>query len=274
MLTLDDKKQTFAELEQFSKLKVELDKLGIPTDNIRLTIGIIQGVRQSGYKVETITQLLSAWEASTAIQAQLEKKIDSLTVYNAELQEKNDILWDQLWTNRGKLSLCEDLRNMGFGIKELKLLSGLIKEVAAANNIAPDIAVKRFFEDIEKDYDNKLGYESKLVHLKSDIVKTNYELIAVQKSLASKQQVAVALSELSLFGFNDQEIFNLALALQSNVSNKESLEADLNKYGSLKRLIQELTEELRILESTAMESIGFTCRLNMRIDNCYSWISL
>jgi hypothetical protein len=36
-------------------------------------------------------------------------------------------------------------------------------------------------------------------------------------------------------------------------------------------LRQELTEELRILESTAMESIGFTCRLNMRIDLLETW---
>jgi hypothetical protein len=40
----------------------------------------------------------------------------------------------------------------------------------------------------------------------------------------------------------------------------------LNKYGNLKRLIEELTEESRIIQSTAMESIGFTRRLNMRID--------
>jgi hypothetical protein len=40
----------------------------------------------------------------------------------------------------------------------------------------------------------------------------------------------------------------------------------LNKYCSLKRLIEELTGELRILESTTMESIGFTYRLNMRND--------
>jgi hypothetical protein len=69
--------------------------------------------------VETITQLLAAWEASTAIQAQLEKKIGSLTVHTAELQEKNDDLWNSLWMNRGKLSLCEDLKDMGFGLKEL-----------------------------------------------------------------------------------------------------------------------------------------------------------
>jgi hypothetical protein len=174
-------------------------------------------------------------------------------------------------THQQKLSLCEQLQAMGFGLKELKLLYGTIMEVAAANNIAPSIAVQKFLEDIEKNYDNKLGYDSKLVHLKSELVKTNYELISVQKSLASKHQVAVALGELSLLGFDDQEIFNLALALQSNINNKESLEADLNKYGSLKRLIEELTEELRILESTTTESIGFTCRLNMRIDLLETW---
>ena len=50
-------------------------------------------------------------------------------------------------------------------------------------------------------------------------------------------------------GFNDQQILNLAWALQSNTSNKESLEADLKKYGSLKKSIEELNQELRILES-------------------------
>jgi hypothetical protein len=38
--------------------------------------------------VETITRLVANWEASTAIQAQLEKNIERLTVGEAELQEK------------------------------------------------------------------------------------------------------------------------------------------------------------------------------------------
>jgi|GEM_PF-4556773 len=32
---------------------------------------------------------------------------------------------------------------MGFGLKQLKLLSGIIMEVAAANNIAPNMAMKK-----------------------------------------------------------------------------------------------------------------------------------
>jgi malate synthase len=66
--------------------------------------------------VENITQLLAAWQASTTIQSELEKKINSLTVHRAELQEKYDDLWNSLLIHRGKLSLCEDLKEMGFGL--------------------------------------------------------------------------------------------------------------------------------------------------------------
>jgi hypothetical protein len=109
---------------------------------------------------------------------------------------------------------------------ELKQLSGTINEVAAANNIPPDIAVRKFFEDIEKNYDTMLGLASKLKGLKSEIGKTNDELIIVI-NLAHKEQVAKALRELILMGLEDKQILNLAWSLQSNTNNKESLEADL-----------------------------------------------
>jgi hypothetical protein len=160
--------------------------------------------------VETITQLLSGWEASIAIRDDLKKKIDSLIVYTAELQEKNDGLWNSLWISRGKLSLCKDLQDLGFGLKELKQLSGTIKEVADANNIPPNMAVWKFFEEIEKNYDIMLGFDSKLKGLKSEIVKTNDELIIVQKNLVHKEQVVKALGELILMGLDDKKILNLA----------------------------------------------------------------
>jgi hypothetical protein len=258
-LALDENKVYLTELEEFSNLKAQLDKHGIPVEDLQRTIKIIQGVQKSGYNVETITGKLSDWEAWSAIQAKLQKE-------NESLQKEYDRLSELVLTHQQNLSLCEQLQVMGFGFKQLKLLHGIIMEVAAANNIAPDMAVQKFFQDIEKNYDNKLGYDSKLGDLRSEINKTNTQLILAQKHLSAKNHVALALNELIMMGFNDQEILNLAYALQSNISNKESLQADLNKYGNLKRLIEELTEESRIIQSTAMESIGFTRRLNMRID--------
>jgi hypothetical protein len=57
-----------------------------------------------------------------------------------------------------KESLFRHLQDMGFGLKELKLLFYTIKEVAAENKIPEDQAVQRFLDDIEKNYDTKLRY--------------------------------------------------------------------------------------------------------------------
>jgi hypothetical protein len=76
---LDENKVQLAEVEQFSKIKVELNKLGISVDDIPRTTRIIQGVQKSGYDVDTIRQLLLAWEESAAIRAELEKNIENLT---------------------------------------------------------------------------------------------------------------------------------------------------------------------------------------------------
>jgi hypothetical protein len=55
----------------------------------------------------------------------------------------------------------------------------------------------------------------------------------------------------------------LAWALQSNTSNKESLEEDLKKYGSLKKLIEGLNQELTKLESQNNPMEAERDRLNL-----------
>ena len=260
---LNEKKVSLAELEQFSDLKVELNKLGISLEDVQHFVRIIQGVRQLGYSVDNIVRVVSNLEASSAIQAELEKSIRDLTVNERDLQEECDRLETRTSIHRQKLSESDQLRNMGFGLRELKLLSNTIREVSAENKISDELAVQKFFGDIEKNYDNKLGYETKLVGLKSEIDKQNNELSAVQKVLVSKNKVARALGELILFGFDDQQILNLAWALQSNLGNKESLEEDLKKYGSLKQLIEGLNQA-RKLEGQNKPMEAERGRLNIR----------
>ena len=73
--------------------------------------------------------------------------------------------------------------------------------------------------------------------------------MTLQLALGFNKKIFKALTELVSIGFDEQQILNLGWALQSNTSNKESLEADLNKYGSLKKAIKGLNQELRNLES-------------------------
>jgi hypothetical protein len=72
-----------------------------------------------------------------------------------------------------KLSLYDELQNMGFGLKELKLLRNTINEIAYANNIPADQAQQKFYKDIEEQYDDKLGFELQLNKLRSEISTVN-----------------------------------------------------------------------------------------------------
>src|SRR5262249_10208851 len=106
---------------------------------------------------------------SRAIHAQLEKKIEELPDKKENLEEECERLKEETAIHRQKESLFTQLKNIGFGLKELKLLFYTLKEVAAENKIPEDLAVQKFFSDIEKNYDNKLGLDSTLEQLRSQI---------------------------------------------------------------------------------------------------------
>ena len=64
---------------------------------------------------------------------------------------------------------------MGFGLKELTLLWNIVNEIAEANNIPQEMVRLKFITDIEEQYDKKLGFESKLEKLQTEVNKTNQD---------------------------------------------------------------------------------------------------
>jgi hypothetical protein len=71
------------------------------------------------------------------------------------------MLQDQVNQHQQTMNIYYQLEDMKLGFKELKQLRYTILEISKANKISPDKAVTKFLEDIEKEYDNKLGFETK-----------------------------------------------------------------------------------------------------------------
>jgi hypothetical protein len=72
------------------------------------------------------------------------------------------MLQDQVNQHQQTMNIYYQLEDMKLGFKELKQLRYTILEISKANKISPDKAVTKFLEDIEKEYDNKLGFETKI----------------------------------------------------------------------------------------------------------------
>jgi len=163
--------------------------------------------------------------------------------------------------NHQKLSQSDDLEQMGFGLKELKLLYNTINEIAEANNISADQSVQKFFKDVEDQYDDKLGFELKLDKLRSEISAVNRELNSSRAALLSQPLVGPALQRLFYRGVREQDIIELSKLLEryrhsDGDIDKESLLAELEKYGSIESTIHTLNQKINKLknEVTSLES--------------------
>jgi hypothetical protein len=120
-----------------------------------------------------------------------------------------------------KLSLYEELKSMGFGLKELKLLHNTINETAEANKIPADQAQQKFYKDIEEQYDDKLGFESQLNKLRSEIAIVDINLNISRTALLAQPLVGPSLQRLISKGIVEQDIIELVNFLfeRSNESN-------------------------------------------------------
>ena len=116
------------------------------------------------------------------------------------------------------LSIYNELDSFGFGLKELKLLYHTVEEISIANNIPIGDGVKKFLKDIDDNYDDRLGFESKVEKLISEITRLTQEQdkIRVQSSLIPSR---TRLLRLVQNGVNEEEIMTIADLIKNDFSS-------------------------------------------------------
>ena len=127
---------------------------------------------------------------------------------------------------------------MKFGIKELWFLRDTVMEIARENGTPPEEAVRKFLSDVELQYNNKLGFQSKIDSLRSEVNRLRMELLSLPL-------VAPKLVKLTQSGVSEQDIINIAAVFEKYVAGKDgqSFVSDLEHYGGLKSAIQELSKQ-------------------------------
>jgi hypothetical protein len=82
----------------------------------------------------------------------LSNRVNELINQKLILEQKNATLEDTLSVRYQRLALSDDLKHMGLGLDNLKLLCNTIREIAAENHIPYREAIEQFFQWVEKQY--------------------------------------------------------------------------------------------------------------------------
>ena len=208
---LQNENMTAVELKSYSDLKEELGQYGIPIHDVSKFAKAVLGISQKGYDVGKVIEEFSELESTRSNYWDYKNSIPDLKITYDGLNQEYSKLEQSVNSCKQKLSLNNELQAMGFGIKELKLLRNTIKEIADANNnIPPDQAQQKFYKDIEEQYDDKLGFESQLNKLRSEIATVSNNLTFLRTATLAQPLVGPSLQRLFSKGLSEQDIVELA----------------------------------------------------------------
>jgi hypothetical protein len=264
---LHEENMTAAELKSYSDLKEELGQYGIPIGDVSKFAKVVLGISQKGYDVGKVIEEFSDLESARNDYWSYQESMPSLKKKYDDLNQECSMLEQSVNSCKQKLSLNNELQAMGFGIKELKLLRNTIKEIADANNIPPDQAQQKFYKDIEEQYDDKLGFESQLNKLRSEIATVSNNLTFLRTALLAQPLVGPSLQGLFSNGVVEQDIVELANLFErshiysgsssgsSTNIDRQSLSAS-QKHGGIKSTIQELNQQVDELQRQKKDLYG------------------
>src|SRR5215207_3995462 len=259
---LQNEKATTAKLKWYTDLKAELGKSGIPVDDISQLAKVVNGIRQYDYDTEKVLKEFSNLE-SLKFQCQAyQGRIERLKNQYDTLNQNRSFLLQMVSSYNQSVSTYNELEGMGFGLKELKFLWHTVREITAANNIPQEEAVQKFLKDIDEQYNDKLGLESKVDKLQAEVNRLIQEEARLRTQLSILPLIGPLLVRLSQSGVREQDIVDIAELLKndagvsnssSNSSNGkgsvgikeiQSLIAELRTYGSIKSTIEQLSQKV------------------------------
>jgi hypothetical protein len=237
-MALEDENMTYDNLKWYTSFREELRRLQIPVDDISHLVKIVNGTKQYGYDVEKIVEVFSD---SQFLPVELKITKAEVAGLNQELNDlrKEASSLQQTISTYGQLSI------LGIGIKELRLLHDNITRIAVSNGIPPDQATARFFEDIEKNYDKNLNFESKFNNHQADVHKLKQRESELRSQIMTLQCVGPSLDALFQKGVTEQDIVDIAGLLDSGTSNTGSFGSDTPNRDVTIKGIRSLITELR-----------------------------
>jgi hypothetical protein len=173
---LQQKRSVESDLNWNTDLRYELERNGLQVDDPLKLVKIARYFKESGVEVREMLEIFSQFkEMENAIYSQ-KHHVRALSEECRNLEDKKRENNEELELSKMRIRELDELKDMGFGLRELKSLRHLLSELAAENggDAEKGNSVKRFIDDIEIYYADYLALRSKVEQLSH-----NYELFCL-----------------------------------------------------------------------------------------------
>ncbi|HZC50243.1 MAG TPA: hypothetical protein VE244_14420 [Nitrososphaeraceae archaeon] len=228
---------TIDTLHEYMRLReCLLEEYGLSIDDddtLPKLINVISNLKHSGYNAKTITKKLSNINNLQTREKELQSQVDGLEARLKGAKQDHSIAEEKLASSKQALEVYNELKNMGFGLKELKLLKYIVMEISKSNNINPYHAFEKFFDDVKEQYDNKLGFERKIKEMNNSLSRAQQQHHNILLEYSQMKDTNDKLAQLLAYGVTQNEIIYWTSILKDHKVEKSSFHEDLVKYGTI-----------------------------------------
>lgn len=233
-----------SQINWLNKLRDELSNKGIPVDDIYKFANLIENIKSEGYDFSKVLEEYANITSTRGLFRAIKKDMELLKVKHQDLKNECSDLQEQIDSHSQTITIYNDLEDMGLGLKQLKGLKYTIEEIAEANDMPRKEAVERFLKDIEDQYDNKLGFQSKIEEAKTlvNTLKKDYQRIS--SALTVNPLIGPSLINLYKQGIKDDHIIKISRFIDKYQNSDEALPIlsdSIDILDKSKSAIEELT---------------------------------
>jgi hypothetical protein len=226
---LEQKRKANEEMKSYFDAKQELDKHKISiTEDVPKFAKSVRGIAEFGYEPKKVIAEFEDIRDLARKREALEIRTDEMEKNLAKLSQQDYSLRHAINLHSENLSVYNDLAKMGFGSKELRRLLQTILDITNSNGIDHWGAVYKFFNDIETQYDAKLGFESEKERLNLQIQILKEKRENMLQILGASPFTGNMLTKLLQLGLTENDILNVGQTYLNLLSRTYSAE-DLAK---------------------------------------------
>lgn len=197
---------TLAELEWYINIKNELEKEGIPVEDISFLTRTIITIKKYGNK--DMFSILQKINEAENLDKEIESKKHVRDVLSIDIQTLNDSdlqLSNEVSSKASLLELLDELQKLGFNNQDLKKIKEHLTKISSENQMSPIEIKERFFELLSQ-YDKNITLEkenAKLEYLRSELER---EIIKDRSIRVLQGTVGFTLGSLLNKGLNENHI--------------------------------------------------------------------
>ena len=258
---LEREKISIETIEWQDNIKQELEKEGIPVDDLQLLVQCVKGIKKKNYDPGQVVLQYSDYNELNKIVEALEISKEKGGRELQEIESRLSLLKNEINENSLKLNKIEQLEKIGFGLQELKILDSTLKEIALENDLKNDLVIKRFFSDLTE-YEKTTGFRNLLEKNVQENKNLNEQIAIARANLSAHKFLGSILQNLLNKNVTEKDIMDINAVLSlgggSDYFNKanfdmQSLIQDIEKYKTIKQSLSALEEQNKDLEKETIK---------------------